>query len=91
MAWLQANFSVTTNPGHPNGSHHLYYLYGLERMGMLADRRFIGSHDWYKQGADLLLEKQTAAGAWGNHVPTSFAILFLKRATRGPAVQTTGG
>ena len=91
MAWLQANFSVTTNPGHPKGSHHLYYLYGLERMGMLADRRFIGSHDWYKQGADLLLEKQTAAGAWGNHVPTSFAILFLKRATRGPAVQTTGG
>ncbi len=91
MAWLQVNFSVTTNPGHPSGSHHLYYLYGLERMGMLADRRFIGSHDWYKEGADLLLSKQTAAGAWGNHVPTSFAILFLKRATRGPAVQTTGG
>jgi hypothetical protein len=91
MAWLQVHFSVTTNPGHPAGSHHLYYLYGLERMGMLADRRFIGSHDWYKEGAELLLSKQTAAGAWGNYVPTSFAILFLKRATRGPAVQTTGG
>ncbi|MDJ0975853.1 MAG: hypothetical protein QNJ98_15440 [Planctomycetota bacterium] len=93
VAWLYRNWSVKQNPGHPRKAHHLYYLYGIERMGMLTDRRFVGLHDWYKEGADLLLSLQNAGnGGWGNHVNTSFAILFLKRATRGSdRVQTTGG
>lgn len=93
VAWLYRNWSVKQNPGHPKQAHHLYYLYGVERMGMLTGRRYVGLHDWYKEGADLLLELQSArTGGWGNHVQTSFAILFLKRATRGAdRVQTTGG
>lgn len=92
LAWMQENFSVTRNVGHPDNAHVLYYLYGLERMGMLAGRRWIGSHDWYKLGADRLLETQDARrGGWGNHVPTSYAVLFLKRATRrAETVVTTG-
>jgi len=82
VAWMQAHFSVSENPGHPNKRHHFYYLYGLERMGMLTDRRWIGTHDWYKEGADLFLAREGAAGGWGDHVQTSFAVLFLKRATR---------
>jgi hypothetical protein len=83
LAWMQENFTVTENPGHPNKAHHMYYVYGLERMGMLTGRRWIGTHDWYKEGADLLLGSQDAVrGGWGRHVDTSFGILFLKRATR---------
>ena len=83
LAWMQKHFTVTENPGHPNQAHHLYYLYGLERMGMLTGTRWLGSHDWYKEGADLLLARQDPArGGWGTHVLTSFGILFLKRATR---------
>ena len=90
-AWIHAHFSVTANPEHPNKRHHFYYLYGLERMGMLIGRRWIGQYDWYKLGADLLLEQEGAAGGWGRAVQTSFAILFLKRATRATdAVVTTG-
>ncbi len=83
LAWLQQNFTVEKNPGHPNMRHHFYYLYGLERMGMLTDRRWIGSHDWYKEGADLLLARQREPfGGWaGGAVQNAFAVLFLKRAT----------
>ena len=83
LAWMQVHFTVTENPKHPKKAHHLYYLYGLERMGMLTGTRWLGAHDWYKQGADLLLTKQDPErGGWGTHVDTSFAVLFLKRATR---------
>lgn len=82
LAWMQTRFTVTENPGHPRKRHHLYYLYGLERMGMLVGRRWLGTHDWYKEGADVLLEMQQGGLGWGQHVPTSFAVLFLKRATR---------
>ncbi len=87
LAWMQKQFSVTENPGHPKKAHHLYYLYGLERMGMLVGKRWIGEHDWYKEGADVLLELET----WGNHVQTSFAVLFLKRATRGTQLPVITG
>ncbi|MDA1194306.1 MAG: hypothetical protein O2894_03910 [Planctomycetota bacterium] len=58
---------------------------------MLTGTRWVGEHDWYKLGADLLLERQNVVwGGWGNHVETSFGILFLKRATRrGDSVVTT--
>jgi hypothetical protein len=90
LAWMQVNFDVKTNPGAA-AANHLYYLYGLERMGMLVERRWIGTHDWYKEGADLLLETQGNDGAWGDHVQTSFAVLFLKRATSPPAIAISGG
>lgn len=84
LAWMQKHFTVTENPHHPRGAHHLYYLYGLERMGMLTGTRWVGEHDWYREGADLLLARQDAARrGWGSNVDTSFAMLFLKRATRG--------
>lgn len=90
LAWLQDHFAVDQNPGM-EAQHHLYYLYGLERLGMLAERRWFGAHDWYREGADLLLARQKQDGTWGDHVETSFAVLFLKRATAPPAVAVSGG
>lgn len=90
LAWMQERFDVADNPGAP-GQNHLYYLYGLERLGMLVERRWLGTHDWYREGADLLLSLQRENGSWGDHVETSFAVLFLKRATSPPAVAISGG
>ena len=84
--WMAENFSARSNPGH-NGSV-LYYLYGLERAGRLSGRRFFGNHDWYREGADYLLDFQTPRdGSWigrgiGESNPvigTSFALLFLSK------------
>ena len=38
----------------------LYYLYGLERVGRLTAQRFIGEHDWYREGADHLVNEEIA-------------------------------
>ncbi|HXX95171.1 MAG TPA: hypothetical protein VEN81_16225 [Planctomycetota bacterium] len=86
LAWEEANFTVAENPKHPK-KHHLYYLYGLERAGMLFGAEKIGTHPWYSEGAKALLESQGADGSWENPIDTCFAILFLRRATR-PLVET---
>ncbi len=110
LNWLVANFTVTGNPGpcewtgSAPDSWFLYYLYALERVGMLYDTRMIGGHDWYVEGATFLLGAQNGDGSWfKSHPPTDwdvganptydtcFAILFLKRATRKFVDVATGG
>jgi hypothetical protein len=84
MAWLQENFDVTKNPGHPQGGWHFYWLYGLERAGILARARFLGTKDWYLEGATWLLGNQRSDGGWQTEhllLDTAFAVLFLKRST----------
>jgi hypothetical protein len=96
MAWLAKNFSVTENVGpcETGGQDPkeflYYYLYALERAGMLYDTPFVGNHDWYLDGARVILAAQKPDGSWAESGPatmrptwdTCFAILFLKRATR---------
>ncbi len=89
MAWLAKHYSVKDNPGR-GASWYRYYLYGLERAGILYDTRKIGSHDWYADGAKALLAQQDANGAWDKEWDTCFAILFLKKATR-PLIATEAG
>jgi len=78
--WLRENFSVTENPGHGRAQHY-YYLYGLERAGMLYGTETFGKREWYAEGAQLLLDQQRGDGSWNGPVDTCFAILFLRRAT----------
>ena len=67
---------------------NLYFLWTVERCGVLYNRREIGGKDWYRWGAELLLDNQRPDGAWaaGGYygsmpvLDTSFALLFLKRA-----------
>jgi hypothetical protein len=81
--WLAKHFAVNTN---------YYYMYGLERAGMLYGTENFGDRMWYYEGAALLLRNQKADGSWGtrekveeNTWDTCFAILFLKKATRAIA------
>ncbi|HEX8916582.1 MAG TPA: VWA domain-containing protein [Humisphaera sp.] len=97
FGWLDAKFSVTQNP-EQNDRWHYYYLYGLERVGRIADTEWVGDHEWYPYGARFLVGKQEADGSWKNPgddqeppLPTSFALLFLTRATPSlTAVAKTG-
>ena len=79
VAWLAENFSVTKNPG--KADQHLYYLYGLERVGGLLGIDRIGDWDWYWEGARYLVGRQEGAGNWGGEADTCFAVLFLAKAT----------
>ena len=84
------------NPGQGGGWHY-YYLYGLERVGAMLGWKHIAKHDWYREGAEVLLGDQLEDGRWpppgdgatAEHedqiLQTCFALLFLKRATVPPA------
>jgi len=97
LQWLAKNFSVTYNPGpyehaqmaKDSKNQYLYYMYALERAGMLYGTEMMGTHKWYPEGAKVLIETQGADGHWGDGtIDTCFAILFLKRATRSLGVAT---
>ncbi|HEX5271276.1 MAG TPA: hypothetical protein VFW33_12340, partial [Gemmataceae bacterium] len=42
----------------------LYYLWSVERVGVLFNLNKIGEQDWYAWGRKLLLEKQKPDGSW---------------------------
>jgi hypothetical protein len=67
---------------------NLYFLWSVERVGVLYDLPSIGNKDWYRWGAEILVSNQTQNGNWekgGYHganptTDTCLALLFLKRA-----------
>ncbi len=92
LQWLgsEQHFTVHHNPGMSDRTWVLYYLYGLERVGRLTAHRFIGKHDWYREGTKALLElRGTIPGRDGwvgeghgdsdPRIGTSFALLFLSK------------
>jgi hypothetical protein len=86
-AWIATNYSVDKNPG--SNGHHYYYMYGLERGGMIGLIPKFGDHDWYKDGTAMFLRAQKSDGSWdagmagtSGPVPdTAFALLFLSKGT----------
>src|SRR5690606_19081757 len=92
LAWLGRRFSISANPGVSGGQRFwLYYLYGLERAGRLTNQRFIGQHDWYREGAEVLTREQVElTGFWKMGlapedqpaIATSLSLLFLAKGRR---------
>jgi hypothetical protein len=91
IEWLRRNYTIESNPGQTGGLWHYYFLYGLERAGRLTNRRFIGDHDWYREGTAYLIQKQDGlSGFWQGHghseddrnIATSLALLFLAKGRR---------
>jgi hypothetical protein len=92
-AWMAANWSIHRHPPGMGRLWYLYYLYSVERAGILDRVRTIDGHDWYHEGAAWLVETQFPDGHWQDlrsHIHhTCFALLFLKRATI-PVPEPTG-
>jgi hypothetical protein len=88
MRWLAQEFRFQNPP------HTFYNVYGIERVGRLSGQRFIGDHDWYREGCELLTGVkpssglgQKPGGEWQMKdaidnfpvISTSFALLFLAK------------
>jgi hypothetical protein len=66
----------------------IYFLWSVERVGVLYNLARVGEKDWYRWGAEILVANQQPAGHWqGGGYPgstpasdTCLALLFLKRA-----------
>lgn len=87
LDWLARHWSVSMNPAAKGGLAEPYYwLYAIERVGVLTGLKYIGSHDWYREGAAFLVKDQRPDGSWGRRLyglsDTCFAVLFL---AKGPA------
>jgi hypothetical protein len=92
LRWLGRKdvFSISGNPG--SDTWLFYYLYGLERVGRLTAQRFIGGHDWYREGAEFLLaNRQDSLSGYflgigvtedDPVIATSLALLFLSKGRR---------
>jgi hypothetical protein len=73
---------------HDRKAATLYFLWSLERVGVMYNLPRINGKDWYSWGADLLVKSQGGDGRWelrnspgsSDSVDTCFALLFLKRA-----------
>ncbi len=91
---IQGFLALTKNIGTPTGNWqeqpmaNLYYLWSVERVGVLYDLPTIGNKDWYRWGAEILVANQKQPGNWdkGGYpgaspvLDTCLALLFLKRA-----------
>jgi len=84
LAWMEKNFSATTNPGWPEFA--TYYFYNCERVAAAAGIKYFGTRDWFREIAASLLGAQRPNGAipyrtparyGGVPVDTAFALLFL--------------
>lgn len=106
LAWLDKHWSPFEDPfKRQKNVYHIYWLYALERAMDLLDLRLVGNHNWYNEMGQELLNRQLSGGQWdlgrgganggGGHdvLDTCFALLFLKRATKGqiPFGNVTGG
>ncbi len=102
IAWLEKNWSPFANPKKQRRQiYHVYWLYALERAMDLLSLRLVGSHNWYNEMGQELLNRQASDGHWAtgttlepnDTMDTAFALLFLKRATKGsiPFGSVTGG
>jgi hypothetical protein len=69
-----------------------YFLWSVERVGVLLGLEQIGEVDWFQKGADGLLKTQREDGGWPSAwadsdkeglSDTCFALLFLRRANLG--------
>jgi len=84
LGWLSSAFTTSANSAIIGPS--IYYgLYGIERIGALADRNSLGRVNWFEQGRQYILSSQQSDGSWnsthGQTPNTVWSLLFLMRST----------
>ena len=89
LAWIQRHYTVARNPDpHRQGAAELsarlrlQWLRALADLALYARMRFVGTHDWYQEGAAALMRKQASDGSWPDSLHLGDqALLFLQRAS----------
>ena len=83
-AWLDSRFRVDAIPeltaweaGDFRQEYLTYYLYTIDRLGVLSGRKYIGGRPWYQDVAAQLVRTQAPNGSWGGVHETCFGILAL--------------
>ncbi|MDF1839330.1 MAG: hypothetical protein P1V35_15790, partial [Planctomycetota bacterium] len=67
LEWFDIHYNVNQEPWPGNETSRrwdYYFLYALQRVGMLAPAKTMADSDWYQDGARWLLKKQEDNGCW---------------------------
>jgi hypothetical protein len=92
VAWFMQHWNPARNP--QNGGWQFYYLYSVEKAMETAGVEKFAGHDWWREGSAWLLANEDSVpqkrGSWSNAnlEDTSFALLFLNRATLPATIVT---
>lgn len=82
-SWISRNFKLADASIY--GQTPYYALYGIERIGALANAADLGGLDWFEQGRRFIVAGQRGDGAWygnfGEGPNTAWAMLFLTKST----------
>lgn len=96
LEWMAKHFDAgqgSGHPGWPRGRFLGYTLYGVERVAVAGGLKYFGKHNWWDEGARVLLYSQRADGSWAADqnnnataaVQAAYALLFLSYG-RAPVV-----
>ncbi|MGE3807112.1 MAG: DUF4159 domain-containing protein, partial [Gemmataceae bacterium] len=56
LKWIVAHFRFEDiDPDIGKARASFYNIYGIERVGRLSGQRFLGNHDWYREGCQVLV------------------------------------
>jgi hypothetical protein len=94
---IQAGLTALGKLLHHEEAKNLYFLWTLERVGVLYSIPTIGERDWYRHAVETLLPQQRKEGSWevggyhgsGTELDTFLALLILKRTNFVPELTRT--
>ena len=89
LAWIQKRYTIRENPDpHGRGDadtaglYHHHWLQSLARLAIHLRLRFLDKHDWYREGAEALIQAQAEEGCWDAiWWSNCYGLLFLQRAS----------
>jgi hypothetical protein len=87
LAWIAQNYTLQENPNRSLAWYY-FWLYSLERLGVISGRRTFGDHDWFREGTALLVRGQRSDGRWTDRLyHDALCLLFLAKGYKPVLVQ----
>ena len=90
IQWLTDHYSLTNNDGWGYWSEY-YYKVTLAKALTMTHKTMLGTHDWYAELSQKLIDEQYAGGNWpdtgmmGSEMSTAWAIMALQSRTLPPS------
>jgi len=87
VAWIADHYTLQENPNRSLAWYY-FWLYSLERLGVISGRRTFGDHDWFREGTALLVRGQRSDGRWTDRLyHDALCLLFLAKGYKPLLVQ----
>ena len=87
VGWIADHYTLQENPNRSLAWYY-FWLYSLERLGVISGRRTFGDHDWFREGTTLLVRGQRSDGRWTDRLyHDALCLLFLAKGYKPLLVQ----